>query len=169
MGRFRRVAVIALFAFVVLRSNAGFILPAKATGSLCRREGLLALVAGVAFQAEGVSALNDARQDSICTYKCLAICNQKAPDNEEYCQKACKLYCQSSQAEQDLDSNVKKGSIVDKILDKSRKKKFDANRADNSKTEKLDLFIGGQLSLSNVTDYANGIKETAKIKEFMKQ
>lgn len=59
--------------------------------------------------------------------------------------------------------------MVDKILEKSRKKKFDSNRADNSRTESLNLFIGGQLSLSNVTDYANGIKETSKIKDLLKK
>lgn len=52
---------------------------------------------------------------------------------------------------------------------RSRKKKFDANREDNSRSEKLDLWIGGRLALSNETDYANGIRETSKIKELMKR
>ncbi|CAE7252999.1 unnamed protein product [Symbiodinium natans] len=98
-------------------------------------------------------------------------------------------------ARETLESQVKKGSIVDKILEKhrghllmdvrhglpgtplhqeqlpkarSRKKKFDNNRADNAKTEKLDLWLGSgsQIALTNQSDYANGIKETGKIREF---
>eukprot|EP00435_Cladocopium_sp_Y103_P026364 s2891_g6.t1 len=174
MGNHRRLVAIAAFAAFAFFRSSVFLSPSptpevSAPTGCGRREGLFALGTAAAFQAQSAWALNDARQDSICTYKCLAICNQKAPNNDEYCQKACKLYCEQSQAEQNLDSKVKKGSIVDKILEKSRKKKFDSNRADNSRTESLDLFIGGQLSLSNVTDYANGIKETSKIKDLLKK
>ncbi|CAE7737754.1 unnamed protein product [Symbiodinium pilosum] len=114
-------------------------------------------------------ALRDARYDSICSYKCLAICNERAPNNEDYCQKACKTYCENSKEEKELDTGVKKGSMVDKILEKSRKKKFDANRQDNAKTEKLDLWLGSQIALTNESDYANGIKETGRIREMLKR
>ena len=40
------------------------------------------------------------------------------PNNEEYCEKACNNYCSSSKAEQKLDTSVKQGSMVDKILEK---------------------------------------------------
>ncbi|CAJ1332434.1 unnamed protein product [Effrenium voratum] len=82
-------------------SGLSFLLPEAGERRCGRREALAAgLYAG--FQATSALALNDARQDSICSYKCLATCNQKAPNNDEYCQKACKLYCEQSKAEREL-------------------------------------------------------------------
>lgn len=56
----RRMASLA--ALLVLWSSWSFVLP-------CRREVLL-VAAGAMGLAPEAYALNDARQDSICTYKC---------------------------------------------------------------------------------------------------
>merc|ERR1740116_612711 len=38
---------------------------------------------------EAAWAIKDARKDALCTYKCLQICNDKAPNNEKYCADTC--------------------------------------------------------------------------------
>ncbi|CAE7679978.1 unnamed protein product [Symbiodinium necroappetens] len=168
------IAAAGAFLVALLRSSSAFLAPAAgskpdaAEGALRRRDMLATLGVAAAWQADEAFALRDARFDSICSYKCLAICNERAPGNEEYCNKLCVNYCQQSKEEKDLNSQVKKGSIVDKILEKSRKKKFDNNRADNAKTEQLDQWLGSQIALTNETDYANGIKETGRIRELFK-
>eukprot|EP00439_Symbiodinium_sp_Y106_P070797 s3984_g12.t1 len=167
------IAVAGALLAALLRSSNAFLAPAGskpdgAEGAVHRRDMLATLGVATAWQADEALALRDARFDSICSYKCLAICNERAPGNEEYCQKLCVNYCEQSREEKDLNSQVKKGSVVDKILEKSRKKKFDNNRADNAKTEQLDQWLGSQIALTNETDYANGIRETGRIRELFK-
>mmetsp|Transcript_130632 Transcript_130632/g.325976 ORF Transcript_130632/g.325976 Transcript_130632/m.325976 type:complete len:219 (+) Transcript_130632:76-732(+) len=105
-------------------------------------------------------AIKDAREDSICTVKCLDICNEKAPGNTDYCKETCDTYCKGAKNEKRLNSAIEGGSSMDKILKKARTGKFSAQKQDDKKVSFADTVLGRALMPTNVTDYANGMKET---------
>eukprot|EP00931_Biecheleriopsis_adriatica_P062988 TRINITY_DN38078_c0_g1_i1.p1 TRINITY_DN38078_c0_g1~~TRINITY_DN38078_c0_g1_i1.p1 ORF type:complete len:183 (+),score=27.04 TRINITY_DN38078_c0_g1_i1:76-624(+) len=125
-----------------------------------RRDMVMALGFSAGLAEHSAWAAKDARTDSICTYKCLDVCREKAPNNEEYCQTTCASYCKNSVQEKDLKTGVEKGGMADKILMKARKTKFDDRRTSDKKVGKVDYALGNIVSMGNETDYKNGIKES---------
>mmetsp|Transcript_59927 Transcript_59927/g.195716 ORF Transcript_59927/g.195716 Transcript_59927/m.195716 type:complete len:201 (-) Transcript_59927:45-647(-) len=136
---------------------------APASG-LGRRGALLGAAWGLTagFGSERAEAIKDARQDSICTIKCLDICLEKVPGNNVYCDDSCNKYCSQSKQEQDMKDKVAGGSSVDKILARARAGKFKNGRQDDKKVAGVDLFIGRAIAPNNETDYANGMKEAIR-------
>ncbi|CAE8587420.1 unnamed protein product [Polarella glacialis] len=125
--------------------------------------GALGLSLGLAPGPEQSAwALRDARYDSICSYKCMDVCNEKAPNNTDYCQKTCDQYCAKSKQEQELKSGVKTDSGMSRILMNARKVKFDGGRADDRQVVKIDGVLGKAFVPNNETDFKNGIKESIR-------
>eukprot|EP00933_Yihiella_yeosuensis_P059052 TRINITY_DN59967_c0_g1_i1.p1 TRINITY_DN59967_c0_g1~~TRINITY_DN59967_c0_g1_i1.p1 ORF type:complete len:199 (-),score=39.73 TRINITY_DN59967_c0_g1_i1:124-720(-) len=122
----------------------------------------LASLFGSLGSESSVLALKDARTDSICTYKCLDICKEKAPNNPEYCTSTCDNYCRESENQKNLEAKVNEGSVADKIMMRVRKGRFDGRRADDKTVEKFDQFFGKIIALNNETDYKLGIAEAKR-------
>eukprot|EP00416_Gambierdiscus_australes_P036404 CAMPEP_0171097554 /NCGR_PEP_ID=MMETSP0766_2-20121228/47614_1 /TAXON_ID=439317 /ORGANISM="Gambierdiscus australes, Strain CAWD 149" /LENGTH=184 /DNA_ID=CAMNT_0011556769 /DNA_START=53 /DNA_END=607 /DNA_ORIENTATION=+ len=126
-------------------------------------EGLADAVLGLAlvsFHEQAAWAIKDARTDSLCTFKCLDICNEKVPGNDEYCSYTCNNYCAGSEQEKQLQKKVGEGSGVDKILMRARKSKYVDNKQTDKKVSVIDTILGKSIVPNNETDFKNGIRET---------
>merc|ERR1719221_792145 len=103
----------------------------------------------------GAAAMARARKDALCTFKCLDICNEKAPGNAEYCSTTCESYCAGSEKVKTMQKNAREGSFGDRVILNSRKGKFVDNSKFDKKVSFADTILGRSIVPTNETDYKN--------------
>ncbi|CAK0836776.1 unnamed protein product, partial [Prorocentrum cordatum] len=133
-----------------------------AAGAARARRGVLAagLAAALGGAAEEAWA-RDARQDSICSVKCLDICKEKLTNstkNMKYCDYTCAKYCDGSKAEKAAKESVERGDWGARITQDARTDTFKESRLNEKKMTVVDKMFGNTFR-PNASDFRDGIYE----------
>lgn len=138
-----------------------------------RRREALGLIASGAALASGwpweSAEAKSARDDSICTIKCMEFCQDQLDpakaENADYCVNTCANYCKDSNKEKTLEDRAKSGDMASRIIQNARRGKFNALRDLEKDIVVKNDGLGNVFSkFNNGTLTRNGLGESKKFK-----